>query len=260
MPNLPTHLSLASRVASTIAHPTIDRHLGSFLLGSTSPDIRIMTKWSRDQTHFAPLEVERIGTGVDGLLEAHPDLANSSCLDDKTTVFLSGYFTHLVADETWILEMYQPYFDGDHLFANQIEANLWDRALQIGMDIEARVELAGMEQVRTHLDGSELGVEVAFIGAETLTKWREWVTEFTTWEFTWERLRFASRRLYKDSEEATQLVDTFLESVPDSLERLHSKIPEDTIVAYREKAISESVRVIKEYLGVPESNQGVGGS
>ena len=253
MPNLPTHLSLASRAAHRMAHPVIDKHLGSFLLGSASPDIRIMTKWKRDQTHFAPLDIDHIGAGVEGLFLTHPGLADSSKSNDATKVFLSGYFNHLVADETWILEIYRSYF-GDQPSAGQVQANIWDRALQLDMDRAAREGLGDMEQVRALLNGSESDVDVGFISPETLGQWRQWVTDFTTWDFTWDRLRFAARRMYQDNTDAMGIVEEFLECVPSSLERLYDEVPPEKIADYREKVIGESVRLIKEYLSVPESD------
>ena len=237
-----------------MAHPTIDKHLGTFFLGSTSPDIRMMTKWSRDHTHFAPLTIERVGTGVEGLFETYPDLAGSSRVNDATKVFLSGYFTHLVADEAWILEIYRPYFDARDHFAGQVQANIWDRALQLHMDQVARQQLGDMEQLRSFLNGSELNVDVRFIDSETLGQWRERVADFTTWEFTWERLRFATRRMYQDNQIATEMVEEFLQSMPSSLERIYDMVTEDKIAAYRETVIGESVRLIKEYLGEPEGD------
>ena len=251
MPNVPAHLSLATEAASRMAHPVINEHLGSFLLGSTSPDIRVITKWKRDQTHFAPLDIDRIGTGVRALLQTHPNLADSSRVSGPTKAFLSGYFTHLNADEGWILKIYRPYFDGHHLFANQVQANIWDRALQLHLDLEAREELGDMEHVRYQLDGSESGVEVGFISAETLSQWREWITEFTGWEYTWDRLRFAARRMYGDNSEAQEMAEEFLESIPSSLERMYTKIPEERVAAYRETVIQESVRCVMEYLSGP---------
>lgn len=254
MPNLPTHISLALEVTSSMGYPVIDGHLGSFLLGCTSPDVTAMMKWKRDQTHFAPLTFERVGAGVDGLSRTHPNLADSSNVSDATKAFLSGYFTHLVADETWILEIYRPYFGGGSSFSDQVRANIWDRALQLDMDRRAREQLDGMGQVRGLLERSESNVDIGFISAETLGRWRDWVIEFTTWEFSWERLRFLTRRMYQDDPHATDVVEQFLQSVPTNLEHVYNVVSEETISDYRRKAVAGSIRLIKEYLSVPESD------
>ena len=254
MPNLPAHLSLASRAASRVRHPIIDAHLGSFLLGSTSPDIRIMTKCDRDRTHFAPLSFENVGAGVKGLLEAHPALANPSRLSAGTRAFLSGYFTHLVADETWILEIYRPFF-GDHgASTDRVRANIWDRALQLGLDSGAREDLGDIDHVRLMLDAAECGVDVGFIAPETLAQWREWVSNFATGEFTWDRLRFATNRMYRDDAEAMKIADEFLGNVGAGLEQVHGVVSQDRILDYRESVVRESSRLIKEYLGEPDRN------
>ncbi len=251
MPNLPTHLSLAYEVASRIDHPVLERHLGGFLLGSTSPDIRIMTKWKRDRTHFAPLSVDSVGAGIRGLWEAHPELADAARLGNETRAFLSGYFTHLVSDETWIVNIYRSYFDGQDGEASQVQGNLWDRAVQLDMDRTAWDGFGGVERVREVLAGSESGIDVRFIDAETLSSWREWVTEFVGWGFTWDRLRFATRRMYRDDADAMEMAEDFLERMPGSLEEVYGKIPGETLASYRDSVVRESVRVVKEYLGEP---------
>ena len=252
MPNLPTHLSLASQVAGRVNNPDVNRHLGSFLLGSTSPDIRAMTKLERHRTHFAPLDIDRTGIGVAGLLETHPDLADAAGVSERTRVFLSGYFTHLMADETWILDIYLPHFNGENVVADPVLANIWDRALQLDMDRAAGDDLGEIGQVVELLEGSESEVGVDFIGSETLGQWREWVTSFIAREFTWDRLKFATRRMYRDDEGALEMAEAFLERMPQSLEEVYLKIPPERILAYRERVVGESVRVVKEYLGGPE--------
>ncbi len=250
MPNLPTHMVLASEAASRLSHPAIDSAMGTFLLGSTSPDIRIMTKWARDDTHFAPLSITEIGSGVQGMFLKHPALAasNGGGVSDATRAFLAGYITHLVADEAWILEIYRNYFDGPGEPGDRIVGNIWDRALQLDMDMTAREQMGDMEGLRRTLDGAEEGVAVEFIDPETLTRWREWVSEFTTWEYTWDRLRGAARRMYKDSAEAADLVEEFLSSVPEGLERVHRLVPREKIAEYRQTAVDESTRLVREYL------------
>ena len=55
MPNLPTHMYLAYQVAEGLGRGEVHSQLGSCFLGCTAPDIRAMTKWPRERTHFAPL-------------------------------------------------------------------------------------------------------------------------------------------------------------------------------------------------------------
>ena len=43
MPNLPMHIYLANLAAEQLDWGSIQDHVGSFFLGSTTPDIRAMT-------------------------------------------------------------------------------------------------------------------------------------------------------------------------------------------------------------------------
>ena len=78
MPNLPTHFSFALETLAALDDPSIQANLGSFLLGSTTPDIRARTKWKRSHTHFAPLSVERVGVGAEGLFCSNPHLTEAA--------------------------------------------------------------------------------------------------------------------------------------------------------------------------------------
>ena len=251
MPNLPVHLDMALKVRKQLEDPDIDSNLGCFLLGSTTPDIRAMTKGKREDTHFAPLATRKIGAGAEGLFGSHPELADKSKLGSATASFLAGYLSHLAADETWILDIYQRYFGGNSLEQQKMQANIWDRALQLDMDRAAMDDMGDREEIRQHLQGSETEVDIGFLDGEQLAQWREWVVNFTTWDFTWERLRFATRRMYRDDPDASKIAEDFLLSMPDSLEELYGLVSRDEIATYRNKAISESVRMVKEYLGEP---------
>ena len=73
MPNLPVHVELAYQTSKRINHPTLDANVGLFLLGSTSPDIRIITKSNREESHFTSLDFQKVGAGVKQMLKTHPD-------------------------------------------------------------------------------------------------------------------------------------------------------------------------------------------
>ena len=49
MSNLPAYIALARRVAERVGDPTVDSNIGCFLLGSTSPDVRIITRGRREE-------------------------------------------------------------------------------------------------------------------------------------------------------------------------------------------------------------------
>ncbi len=248
MPNLPTHFNFAMETLSALDDPSLAPYAGSFLLGCTTPDIRARTKWKRDHTHFAPLEVDRVGTGTEGLFHANPELYEAARRSGETRAFLAGYVSHLATDESWITQVYQPYFARSDVFDNRMEANIADRAVQMDMDQGARQELGGMDGVLESLERSDWGVEVGFIDTGTLRQWREWVSEFIARPFTWDRLHFMAQRMYRDNEEAQAVVEGFLVSVPTSLERVYRKVPKKTITDFRETAVSASVRLIKEHL------------
>ncbi|MDO8750418.1 MAG: hypothetical protein Q7K03_04670, partial [Dehalococcoidia bacterium] len=61
MPNPIAHLDIALELAAQLPASVIEANLGSFLLGSCSPDIRVITSGQRDDTHFAPLSNATIG-------------------------------------------------------------------------------------------------------------------------------------------------------------------------------------------------------
>ena len=259
MPNLPAHLHLAHQAASQLGHPVVDRHRGPFLLGSTTPDIRAMTKWPRDQTHFAPLSVDRVGAGVDGMFRAHPYLLHSS-LSAPTRAFVAGYINHIVADESWILSVYAPCFSNQDGPDSQMQSNLWDRAIQLDMDREARAAMDDMLEVRSLLDGADEDVEVGFIEGDTLSRWCDWVKEFNSWEFTWERLQRAMRRMYGDDEDAARMTQLFIEDMPQSLEYVYSVVSPEGLALYREGTVKASIKLMKEYLDAPAGDRWAGGS
>ena len=63
MPNLVAHIGFGLDCIGLEEDSIISNNLGSFLLGCCSPDVRIVTKLSRDRTHFVPISNKVIGTG-----------------------------------------------------------------------------------------------------------------------------------------------------------------------------------------------------
>jgi hypothetical protein len=254
MPNLPAHIQLAQQAATRLEHPVLMAHEGAFLLGATTPDIRAMAKWPREQTHFAPLSVEEIGAGAQAMFQANPHLRETGSPNGPTRAFISGYINHLVADETWIVTVYRQFFGGGDTPEGKVLGNMWDRAMQLDMDREAKADEQKVQRVTELLEGAEAGVDIGFVEAETLAEWRLWVQRFNSWEFSWERLSRALRRMYGDDEEALAMAQEFIDNMPQSLEKVYEMVTPQRIASYREEAVTTSMELIEEYLDASAGN------
>jgi hypothetical protein len=235
VPNLGTHVALAARWADGLGHDLPREWVAPYLLGATAPDMRAMTHGRREDTHFMGLDAQGMTAGVEGLFAAHPVLGNGSGVNEPTCAFLLGYCSHLVADQGWITSVFRPYFANARIFADFAEAKVLDRALQL------EEERSQQEMVRAsvaRLQNAEMGVEVPFVDAATLKAWREWVVRFLDREFTWERLRFMSRRRQEDGDLALigDVAERFLTSVPDGLAAITQRVPQSALNDYRTRS------------------------
>ena len=219
--------------------------MGCYLLGSTAPDVRVITRKGREPYHFASLDFKEVGAGVAGLYAKHPQLANTE--HGPTRSFMAGYKTHLTLDETWITRMYRPLFGGDGVFETEAEGAVMDRVMQMELDTLALERLDG---IKTHLASYSGGVELPFIDGDTLAEWHEWVTSFVSREFTWERLRFMASRITRgdESHPAHAIADDFIRGMPDTLDVLHETVPAEKLTEFKRDAIADMARVVAEHL------------
>ena len=251
MPNPSAHIDLALEGARQLSHPVLQDHLGSFILGCTAPDLRVITKRDRGETHFVSLSNDIIGAGAESMFKSYPRLAGTSRLSGPTVAFIAGYLSHLIADEMWIAHMYRPYFGDDGVFGDDVEGNIMDRTLQLELDLRATRAGRGLFEVREHLANAATGVEVDFLPQETLVQWQEWLITRSQVQFSWERLRFMLQRQYPDAEESGTImrrVDRFITSLPQGLEQIFARVPSQDLETYREGTIREWARVTGEYL------------
>ena len=246
MPNLTSHVALALTIANELEPSVITQNLGSYLLGATSPDIRIITQQSREITHYSPLDSSIIGDGVAKLLEENPDLSDETKSSPATQAFVCGYITHLISDQTWIVTMYKPYFGNRLVFPNETLANIWDRALQLEMD---RQDRSAWENASPYLKVATKGVTLNFISSTDLTKWAEWVGEYALGEFSWDRLRSLARRQPIEDESIVQeAAESFLADIPNGLQQIIASLGNDDLDSYRARAVQGSQQSINTFL------------
>ena len=250
MPNLPMHIYLCQQVAVELDWGYAHDHPGAAYLGSTTPDIRAMTKWDRARTHFSDLSVREIGAGVQRMFELHPHLAGAdNGLTPTTRSFLLGYVSHLVADEVWITTMFRPHFAPENrVTATDVEAHIWDRALQLDMDHAVLSGNGGLAAENDAIAAVAQMPALDFLQDELIDEWRGWVARLLGWDFTWERLKRALNRMYRDDAAVQQVVDGFLAEMPRSLERVYEQVPPALIDDYRRRVIDETKIQAREFL------------
>ncbi len=247
MPNPLTHIDLAYQAAQRLPDSSLERNIGHFLLGSTSPDVRAITQHSRQHYHFAPLDFDSVGEGVRNLFESYPGLRRRSELDENTGAFVAGYITHLVLDESWIVEMYRPFFGNRDVFGDGALGDVMDRATQLEMD---RLSESRVGEVGSRVTGASGSIEAELIPNDVLAEWRMFMSEYIDRGFSWDRLTFLAGRIARgdDSHPAHTIAADFLADVPAGLDRLWETVPYEKVTAFRERSIDLLVETVGDYV------------
>ncbi|MFO9689293.1 hypothetical protein ABMD20_02765 [Weissella confusa] len=70
-----------------------------FLIGNEAPDVDKINQMSKDETHYlVPSDRGTRRVDLQAFVQEHPNTLNDS--------FLLGYYTHLVADEVWLTDVF----------------------------------------------------------------------------------------------------------------------------------------------------------
>ena len=246
MPPIGWHVSTAREVLTRLGCGDLEDEIGCYLLGSTAPDIRIMTGRPREETHFFDLQQDHEMSGISRLFEAYEHLSG---LTGRPKAFVAGYVTHLAVDETWIEQVYRPYFGRGSGLGGSLEADLMDRLLQFHMDQRERMDRDRFKAFYGYVFTADPGEEVGFIDPPTLTRWREVVTRILDQEPTWEAFRtFTMRRFGASGPVDSEQVRTFFESIPEALDRTLSHVTAERVEAFREDAVNRSLAAVKAYM------------
>ena len=242
-----------------LRHPIVDQNLASYLVGASAPDVQIITDVSREETHFFDLEDERSESGSRLIFKAHPNLDKGSKLNAATKSFVAGYLSHLVTDEIWILDIYRPFFGRSSPLGKDPTANLLDRLLQFELDRREREDKAKMEEIQAQIRDWDPNVDIGFLGNIDLRQWRDFLCTAVIREANLAFFPFFAQRFLVPRQKIDpEPLEEFLSSMPAKLEWAIQYITPQRLTAFREKAISQSASVAREYLG--EDNEGFRGS
>lgn len=249
MPPLTVHTAIAKQVADRLRVALIDGQRGNLYLGATAPDIRVLTRWDRERTHFFDLHTFDEQDGVAALFESHPDLAEPSRLTQPTISFIAGYITHLVMDQMWITNVYRPFFGERSPLGGDVRANVMDRALQFSMDSERRNDRDLMLHVMNEVASGDLDLDIGFIDSDTLKQWHGFIVKLADQMPDWDRYRAGARRhLERSGLKVGPEFEELMNSLPDLVDETLRYLTQERIDSYINEAADECVRSVKAYL------------
>lgn len=243
MPPICWHLVTVQDVARELPFASVQEHPAWFLLGATAPDIRVISPFTRVQTHFFELDAAEQQSGPARMFEEHPDLRRPPLADERHLTFIAGYLTHLVMDELWITSVYRPLFGGESPLADDARRNLLDRVVQFGMDRKGRLDRDHMGEIKRTLQDFDPDGAIGFLDESLLRRWRESVCNLTDQLPEWEVFGRVAGRLFpaEDREEVVR-------QAPELLERAMQHVSEERLARFRQEAIARSVEIVRGYL------------
>ena len=242
----------AMRAGDTLSSDAIalDRSNGEYLLGATTPDIRVLTRWDRERTHFFNIYDDGHQDCVENFFSAHHSFRDAGKLSPETRAWVAGYLTHVIMDQEYVVQIYRPYFGRRSILGGNSHANLLDRVLQYEMDRRERESPTQMREIRRSLFGSAVEIDAGFVDRQLLTQWRDTTAAMTEHPPDWERFSFiASRHLQSAGIEDESGLMAFMESIPQLLDDAMSHVDQHTLNGFFESTCERTAAVLRDWLG-----------
>jgi hypothetical protein len=241
---------LARQIATEIGGETIDPGSGAYLLGATSPDIRLITRQDRYSTHFFDLNEHNHQDSVAAFLSAYGQLAAPENLNSETRAWAAGYVSHLVMDEQYITGMYRPFFSRHESLGGAIRANVMDRLLQFELERSYCTGPETKAALAEALSGTIEGIEAGFIDTQTLERWRGVALDVSQRGMDADRMRsMIANHLRIAGLEEGETLTTFLDSLPELLDETIAHITSAEVDAFVQRSTEAARKAVERYLG-----------
>ncbi|WP_322797341.1 zinc dependent phospholipase C family protein [Tepidiforma sp.] len=250
MPPITFHMVVARQVAIDLATEHLSPDSGHYLLGATSPDIRVLTRQDRFSTHFFDLNEHNHQDSVATFLETYGHLAAPERLNPETRAWAAGYISHLVLDEQYITGVYRPYFLQHHHLGGAIRANVMDRLLQFDLDRRFGSDPELKQSICAALSCTVEGIACGFIDSETLERWRQVSHDVAARNLDWDRARaMIANHLRLAGLSEGETMEHFLDSLPELLGETIAHITDSEIDAFVQRATDTARAAVERYLG-----------
>ena len=249
MPPITLHMVLARRIGQALSHESLDARPGSYLLGATTPDIRVLTRQDRLSTHYFDLNGPDHQDSVEMFFKEHGRFLDPGALNPETRAWVCGYVSHLVLDEQYITGVYRPFFARHDALGGAIRANVMDRLLQFDLDRAYGNDPELKRDICAALSFTVENIEAGFVDSPTLERWRQVSYDVAARQMDWERMRgmIANHLRYSGLEEGETLT-SFLDSLPELLNETIAHITSTEVDAFVERSVAAATAALERYL------------
>ena len=249
MPPITLHLILARRLAEGLSGDEVAEVEGAYLLGSTAPDIRVITRQDRRSTHFFDLDVFEHQDSVAAFFAEHPGLGDAAALNPETRAFVAGYVSHLVLDEQYITRVYRRFFARHEAIGGKLRANVMDRLLQFDLVRAHGADPELQRQLCAALGCTVENIEAGFVEGETLERWRQVTIEMAERRMDWDRARaMIANHLRHAGLDEGEALTAFLDSLPELLDETIGHVTSVEVEAYVERSTEAAALAVERYL------------
>lgn len=248
MPSLGSHMARARTIADQLRHPAIDADRGSYYFGSSAPDIRVITRRDRSETHFFDLDELAAQDSIEAMLDEHPQLRAVGGLDPATLAFMAGYLTHLAMDEAYIETMYREFFGAQSPMRDDARAPVLDRALQYEMNRRDLEDEDAMREIKASLEDCRTTNAVPFIPDDQLPRWREVVIDFASQGPNWERFPRMMNVHLRRAGFSDEQIEDLSRNAPTLVQESLSYVGETRVQEFLDRAMERSLERVREYL------------
>jgi hypothetical protein len=249
MPPITLHMVLARRLALDIDEDGLASNHGPYLLGATTPDIRVLTRQDRFSTHYFDLNGPDHQDSVGAFFAQQTHLEDPGALNPETRAFVAGYVSHLVMDQQYITGVYRPFFARHDALGGQIRANIMDRVLQFDMDRTHGSDPELKQHLASALACTVENIQCGFIESETLDKWREVTRDIALRGMDWDRMRsMVTNHLRFTGLEEGESLTGFLDSLPELLDETIAHVTSAEIDAFVQRSTDMARAAVMRYL------------
>ena len=250
MPNPTTHLLLLYDQVLKPSQRDFTENFEYILLGAVSPDIRVITKSDRKDYHYFDLNSGIKGDGIKGFIKNNFDFSDLVKKNINTNNFIRGYFSHLIADENWTIDVFRKIFMNKSIFPDFSEALLSDRALQIYLDIKINRHNIDLYQYLKHVDINLISLPHNIEKLE-INEWITFLSDLNSKyrENPWNRLNFMAQRLSRshNSNKILELCHSFMADINKNINNILDRLPKNTLDNYITNTKDNINKIFHEY-------------